>query len=123
MPRKAPLPGDPNYRPAGGKGWGGPAKGKGAAPLFTSDAQPSPDAKVAGREARAAMRERLEEVRMEVAETYIEALRNGDPAQKLAAADKILDRLDGKPPQAITGADGGPQVTRMVYEWADKPGD
>ena len=123
MPRKAPLPGDPNYRPAGGKGRGGAATGAPLREGFTAANQPPPDLKSAGMTAKAAMIAHLEAKRMAFADKLI-ALSEGaeNETVQLQATIAALDRLDGKPTVAISGPDGGPQITKMVYEWADKPG-
>jgi molecular chaperone GrpE (heat shock protein) len=47
-----------------------------------------------------------------LAEKLIEAVSKGD----LQALKEFGDRIDGKPAQAITGADGGPLETRNVTE-------
>ena len=49
-----------------------------------------------------------------VAESVVIAAINGD----MSAAKEIGDRLDGKAPQAITNADGGPltvQILRLAH--------
>jgi molecular chaperone GrpE (heat shock protein) len=47
-----------------------------------------------------------------LAEKLVDAVANGD----LQAIKELGDRIDGKPAQAITGADGGPLETRNVTE-------
>lgn len=48
----------------------------------------------------------------EIAETLLNKAKEGD----LNAIKELGDRLDGKPAQAITGADGGP--VEAVFKWA-----
>ena len=105
MPRKAPEPGDPHYRPAGGAGWGGPAKGAGTE--FAADNQPSVDAKLAGKAAKAAMRDYLETERMNLARELVSLATTAESEMvRKSAIEAVFDRLDGKPVQAVSGPDG-----------------
>ena len=83
-----------NRRAGNGPGWGGPANGPGATPKtprpFSSDWQPSVDAKLRGKE----MAERMRHVLASVAEDD-----EAPPQARVAAADKLLDRLEGRPVQ------------------------
>jgi hypothetical protein len=44
----------------------------------------------------------------EAIKTLAELLDDPEPRVRAVAADKLLDRGYGRPPQAITGEDGGP---------------
>lgn len=118
MPAKTPRRGN-------GPGWGGPAKGASRAPPsiqtaspFAADNQPSPEAKRAGQIKAIADRD-------EILERYTAILRNPDetPQNVMSAGDRILNRTEGTPVarQELTGADGGPLASEIVYRWADDP--
>lgn len=92
--------------PAGGAGWGGPARGAGV-PFSTT---PKGAAKVQGKIRREALRLLLEGDIPQVAETW-RAIMN-DPAQpasaRIAAAEKIRDEVLGKLPVVQVNAEAGP---------------
>ena len=112
-----------NPRRGNGAGWGGPAKGasvaaesiQNAAP-FTADNQPTPEAKRAGKLEAIADRD-------EILERYTAILRNPaeTPQNIMGAGDRILNRTEGTPVarQELTGADGGPLASEIVYRWAE----
>jgi len=114
-----------NPRRGNGAGWGGPAKGASvaaesiqtAAP-FAAENQPSPEAKRAGQLKAIADRD-------EILEKYTAILRNPDETTQniMSAGDRILNRTEGTPVarQELTGADGGPLASEIVYRWADDP--
>lgn len=99
--------------PAGGPGWGGPANGRGsdkpaappiADPKAAAAAAHTPQAE-AKRRASIASAEELKGVLSDI------ALNDKAPDMaRIAAADKLLDRIEGKPVQKteLTGKDGGP---------------
>ena len=58
----------------------------------------------------------------ELAEKFLDAVETGD----IQAFKELGDRLDGKPAQAITGADGGPlsvNVVRFAGSIAEQDGN
>jgi hypothetical protein len=117
-----------------GAGYGGPAKGAGTggpAVPFTADSPTrgpgahlengDPDEQ-AYRQQRQREKRALRQKMMAVLE---EIASSGDQpgSTRAMAADKVLDRLDGKPKQQteLTGADGGAIVTEVIYRWDDAP--
>ena len=106
----------PTTRPRGnGPGWGGPAKGAGTGtrPHIVpgpgrGHTSPAGDAR---RERDAKWAEEMRQLYYEVATNPRETTQN-----KLTAADKLLDRIEGKPKQAteISGPDGGPIQTESL---------
>jgi len=93
------------YKPPSGAGWGGEAKGAGTP--FNAEHQPPAEAKKAGWEARAAMRARMEEKRLAMAEKLIALAETAESETvQLQAVNAFFDRLDGKPVQAVSGPDG-----------------
>lgn len=53
----------------------------------------------------------------EAIDTLTAIMRSGESEQaKIAAAKELLDRGYGRPPQAVTGDDGGP--VEVIYRWA-----
>lgn len=117
--------------PAGGVGkgvgHGGPASGVEAVP-FSAEVQPSGDAKSAGKAGRAAMRAFFEEKRLEYARRLDTiALTDADTGRSLAAINSILDRIDGKPVQAVvtqTDPFGGWSAEQLeaAAEWLEQSG-
>lgn len=117
MPERDPATGRFPKRPStsagpkGGKGWGGPANGQGAPQFAAGDAWTdhvralSRDPRHA--EAKAALRELYLRTLVDVAVTAPES------SARVAAADKLADRVDGKARQAVeqSGPDGGPIQT------------
>lgn len=106
------LPEKWTYRAGMGPGWGGPAKGASTASgnmqwsRGMRHLESATDTEKAFREAnrlrRAALRERMMNVLETIAETS-----DSDMA-RLSAADKVLDRLDGKPKQTVASTVSGP---------------
>jgi hypothetical protein len=95
-----------------GAGWGGPANGSSASRIDAGEYGEhvralARDPKHA--EAKAALRELYLTTLVQVAVTAPEA------GARVAAADKLADRVDGKAKQPVenSGPDGGP----MVMEW------
>lgn len=120
-------PGSGCHRRGNGVGWGGPAKGAGTSKWAALDGK-------AGRLIRAGMSkeqkaakaekvERKEASRAEMLDFYVDVKRDiGEPMPlRMAAAEKWLDRTDGKPAQTTinTGPNGGPMTTEVVYRWAE----
>ena len=125
MPRKAPLPGDLNYRPAsgipaGGAGIGGAASGK-AAKAFAADTQPPADLKSAGQAAKAEMVAALVDKQLKAADVLIELM--SDPevlAQtRLNAANSLLNRLHGTPAATLALANADDVPLSVTYKWQD----
>lgn len=118
-------------RPKGsGPGWGGPAKGAGNgkhAPRITVENAREMGARKDTPESRAKAHEtRLR--KEEFLEILAEIARHGDAeANRMNAADKVLDRLIGKPKQALDmttdgkpmGYFSGPPVAKTMEEWEE----
>lgn len=106
--------------PAKGKGWGGPAKGASASRI---DAGEAGDAIRAQRwdPAKLADAAAVEAEMMGV--LYTHALGAENEHARIAAADKMLDRLKGKPKQATDVTSGGAPITIItgVPRAADEP--
>jgi len=115
--RNKPARGGPaSGMPASGPGLHGEASGK-ARRAFDAENQPAPDAKVAGREARAAFRERLAAKLEKVEAVYDAALVDPDVRVGLVAAKQISVELWGQPAQGIGGSDElGPIKTVVMWE-------
>jgi hypothetical protein len=105
----------PKGNGAGGTGWGGDKKGAGRNVPFTADDEfrgartsESIQAKIASRE--------------EVLELYTTVLRDPEEAtpNKLAAGDKLLDRIEGKPVQKNVNENTS---VRRVIRAPAKPAD
>ena len=104
----------PNYRPASGMGWGGPPKGAGngnpgkkltsesAKVIAKAQAALPKEVKDANKAAKAAKRERMLAVLEKVAFST-----KASDANKVNAADKWLDRTEGRPVQPNANYDGG----------------
>ena len=109
----------PSGIPAGGAGYGGRAKGASTS-RFTPENQPTPEQKAQGVVEAKALRELLAPHKAAIVETWVSVLT--DPlaphAAKIAAANAIADRLEGKPAQAIGGSEQlGP--VKHVVTWED----
>jgi hypothetical protein len=105
--------------PANGPGWGGAAKGEGTKERFSDENQPPGEVKSAGHAEGKALREMLAPHKAELVNTWLAILK--DPTQpaaaRVAAANAIADRLEGKPSQGIGGADDlGPIKTVVAWE-------
>lgn len=106
--------GGPNPRRGNGAGWGGPAKGASTSRI---------DAGEAGEAIRALARDPAnkslkDEMRADLwARLHHIALNGETETVQVTAADKLLDRIDGK---ATVGKpdDDGRQVSKIEYAWA-----
>lgn len=105
---------------AKGAGWGGPAKGKmprgqRAAP-FTAATGSIAGSLPKDTRTNAEKRERLLALYVEIAEDE-----KHPAASRIMAADKWLDRHEGRPiaKQEHSGPGGAPIPTRIEYTWAD----
>lgn len=95
--------GGANYKPPGGAGWGGPASGAPLRPDFDAANQPPPEAKVAGKDARAEMRAYFAERTMKYAERIDGiAMTDPDSGRSIAAIREAWDRAFGKSEQSVT---------------------
>ena len=103
--------------PAGGEGQG---TGKGDAKPFSDTHQPSGEEKSAGHAVAREIRERIAAKRHELVDRLLTLSEHGETdAIKLQATNAALDRLVGKPAQAIGGSDDlGP--VKMVVTWEDE---
>lgn len=113
-----PKPGSPNYRPANGPGWGGPAKGFVFREKYTAAeararkmAIPK-EIRDAKKVERAAKRKKMIKILEEVAL---------DPKQSAAnrinAVDKWLDRTEGRAVQPNANYDGGKKsLSELISE-------
>lgn len=108
----------PSGIPARGPGIGGPSSGK-AAQAFTDTNQPSGEEKSAGHAVAREVRELIAEKRHALVDKLLALSERGEThSVQLQATNAALDRLMGKPAQAVTGEDGGP--VRMVVAWEDE---
>ena len=113
-----PATGNDGDSPAKGSGWGGAPTGGSTRDAFTSENQPLPEDKLAGRITKAEMHARLAEKRMALVERLLDIAENSpSEAVQLNAINSIFDRLDGKATQAIGGANGDGPVA-MTFRWA-----
>ena len=107
---------------ANGAGWGGTKKPYRAA-QFTSENQPSLQDVAAGRDAAKTATDAAKPHAAKMVDIWLEIAQ--DPAApamaRIAAAEKLVDRAEGKPKQTNeqTGPNGGAMVTEVVYRWAD----
>lgn len=109
MPRKVRNPGSgkaPVNTPAQGAGWGGPAKGASTAPASIQTAPPvGPETNPSG-----LMGDRKAQRRERAMAILDAAMEEGDSWQvRVMAADKMLDRIEGKPTQKIVTPESGPE--------------
>lgn len=87
--------------PAGGEGWGGPANGGGNTKPF-EEANIAPLMRRANPEAYRELMADKDELRTQMTGVIVEvALTSENDIARANAADKVLDRLDGKPGQRI----------------------
>ena len=108
--------GPPSGIPARGEGKGG-AKGERAA--FTAETQPSGEAKSIGRDAAKTAREVAKEHAEEMARLMVDIARDvtAPMPTRLDAANKIVERAEGRAAQAIGGDPNGvPLKTVVVWE-------
>jgi hypothetical protein len=109
----------PSGIPARGEGWGGGKSGK-PAQAFDAENQPPGEVKAAGMEAAKTAREvaLLHAAEMQALMVRI-ARDEAAPLQtRLDAANKVVDRAEGRPAQAI-GGDPNAGPVRMVISWED----
>lgn len=115
----------PNYRPASGMGWGGPPKGAGTggparrrtgAELQALRAAVPKEVKDAKKAAKAAKRERM----LAVLEGVAFSKASSD-ANKVNAADKWLDRTEGRPVQPNANYDGGKKTLEELIQESMAP--
>lgn len=115
----------PNYRPPSGGGWGGPAKGAGTggparrrtgAELHASKAAIPKEIRDAKKAARSAKRERM----LGVLEKVAFSTKSSD-ANKVNAADKWLDRTEGRPVQPNANYDGGKKTLEELVKESMAP--
>ena len=110
-PHNGPARGSGGDKPAGGYGWGGPAKGahRNLAPAGDeySDAVRAlaNDPKV--QEAKAPLRELAMSV-------WVEVCRDVAHPQRVVAAEKLMDRLDGKAKQQTDITSGGDRLGYVI---------
>jgi hypothetical protein len=114
-PHNGPARGGPAKGPANGPGWGGPAKGKGTG-------GPASGTEATG---RPAMHDNLAAIAdcEEALRKMTDIMRTAEfEGLQPAAAEKLLDRLEGKPRQAVemSGKGGGPIQTQQVEQAAAK---
>ncbi len=107
----------PSGIPAGGQGQGA---AKGANPAFSDTHQPSGEEKSAGKAVAAEIRERIAEKRHALVDRLLALSEHAEnETVRLNATNAALDRLIGKPAQAIGGSDElGP--VKMVVTWEDE---
>ena len=85
----------------------GPQERGERAAAFSADNQPDLDVIAAGKQRKAEMRAFFETKRMAAAKKIVSIIEMTDNGTlQLAAANSLLDRLDGKPVQAVSGPDG-----------------
>jgi hypothetical protein len=105
--------GSPLYKPPGGDGYGGPARGYSRGKI-TAERQPEPEAKSAGKAEAQTLREMIAPHRAEIVATWRAiATDSASPAAaRIAAAAHMADRLEGKPAQYVEHltSDGTPLV-------------
>jgi hypothetical protein len=105
--------------PAMGAGYGGEARGY-SRPAIT-DADQAAALSALGRDpAHRAAREAL---RAEALAVQVRVMREGEHEHvRVMAADKVLDRLGGRPTVGAPG-EGGEQVTQVTFGWAKENND
>jgi hypothetical protein len=100
--------------PAKGAGWGGSAKGASTSRL-TAAGDPYSDhiRALAVDPAHAAAKAPLRELAMR---TWVEVCQDAEHPQRVVAAEKLFDRLDGRARQAVetSGPGGGPVETKVT---------
>lgn len=83
--------------PAGGVGWGGPARGASDS-RYSADNPPDQEAAKRGREMAAKLKELLAPHIGSVAETWLQVMLDpqAPPSARIVAAEKIAERVEGK---------------------------
>jgi hypothetical protein len=111
----------PSGIPARGAGYGGPAKPK-PRKAFTAEEQPTPEAKAAGHEAAKTAREIAKEHAEEMARLMVTIARDvtAPLPTRLDAANKLVERAEGRAAQAIGGDPNGVPMKTVVV-WDDDP--
>jgi hypothetical protein len=109
----------PSGTPARGEGWGGDARGAGGKP-FSADHQPPAEAKAAGREAAQTAREVAKSHAVAMAQLLAEiALDPTAPhGTRVDAANKLIERAEGKAAMAVGGDPNGVPI-KTVVAWED----
>lgn len=112
----------PSGIPAGGEGYGGPAKGASTS-RFDAQNQPSTEAKMIGREVAAEVRARIAARRFEIVDKMIHTALHGEAAQSNQAGIFLINQIAGTPAQSVDlTSDGGP-LTVVVRRLVDKGED
>ena len=112
-------PKPPSGIPARGAGRGGAKKGLPKQPKFTSDTQPTPEAKSDGREAAKTAREAAKAHAEDMLQILVDIAkdRTAPHHARSDAAEKVISRAEGKPAQSIGGDPHGvPLKTVVVWE-------
>lgn len=106
--------------PAGGEGWGGPAKGASVSRLREAGDPESDAVRALSRDPEhLAFKEALQANMLAV---QIEIARAGEAeANRLNAADKVLDRLGGKPKQQTDITSAGERIGYVIEAPAEAP--
>lgn len=101
--------------PAGGAGWGGPARGA-STNRYSADNPPDQKAAKRGKEMAAKLKELLSDHIGSVAETWLTIML--DPTQpaaaRIAAAEKIAERVEGKVTQPADITSGGERIGYVI---------
>lgn len=106
--------------PAGGAGWGGPARGGERRPAYTAETQPTPEAKAAGHAEAKTLREMLSPHKQRVADTWLSILQDPDApaAARVTAGEKIALFAGESPAQKssleLTGKDGAALIPTLA---------
>lgn len=110
----------PSGIPARGEGWGGGA-GKPKRAAFDAERQPTPEAKAAGHAESRTARAVAQEHAGDMAALLLEIARDpSTPAPtRVDAANKLIERAEGKPAQAIGGDPNGVPL-KTVVTWEDE---
>lgn len=111
--------GPPSGIPAMGEGLHGPASGKAAKP-YDGVHKAEPGAIRAGMDVAAEIRERIAAKRIKLADKLLHLSEHAEAeAVQLAATNAALDRIMGKPAQAIGGDPNGVPI-KTVVAWEDE---
>lgn len=111
----------PSGIPAMGEGLHGPASGI-APQAFTAENQPSAEAKLAGVDVAAEIRERIAAKKFMLADKLLHLAEHGEAeAVQLAATNAALDRIMGKPAQAIGGDPSGAPLQLFIHTGIIRP--
>ena len=110
----------PSGIPARGAGYGGPAKRSPPREAFNAENQPSPEAKSVGHDVAKTAREVAKAHAEEMAQLLVTIARDTDAPMptRLDAANKLIERAEGRAAQAIGGDPNGVPVKTVVV-WED----